>query len=233
MINATAILIFAQPVSIDVVRKRVATQPLLTRRILERLNERTRQTAEATAMPVIHSATLIKCAGTFGEQFDRACRAAFALGFERLLVIGNDCPALTSIHLLHAADQLQQASVVIGPDQRGGLYLLGITRASFEVLVPGTLPWQTCQLARAVRQLLVNLPVVVMPRLGDVNKLVDLYQYQSGTLAVTLFIAQLLLLDVGEPMRSTNQQLAQPTDVYPGTRFLRGPPIAGISVLAA
>jgi len=137
---STAILVFAQSAPADAHRKRLAEQPLPNRSVLAQLTTRIRQIAEVTGLPVLHSTDLIAHTGRFGEQMTAALHAAFARGFERILVVGNDCPALTSAHLTRVAHELQSASVVLGPDQRGGLYLFGLSRAAFESLPLAGMP---------------------------------------------------------------------------------------------
>lgn len=233
MLNATAILVFAQSTSSDGVRKRLASQLVVNRRLLVQLNERTLKTAEATGLPVICSSALIAHAGTFGEQLTQAVRATFALGFDRVLVIGNDCPALTDVHILQAVNQLQESSVVIGPDCRGGLYLFGVSREAFEAVSLTNLPWQTNQLAQAIRHLFGNQASTSLPRLGDINSLADLHHYQRSTTDVTSFIARLLTLAKGESL-----QFQQPTSscywgIFNNTRSLRAPPVQYAPVTAA
>jgi uncharacterized protein len=47
----------------------------------------------------------------------------------RCLVIGTDCPALTTAHLLQAADALATHDAVLGPANDGGYVLIGLTQA--------------------------------------------------------------------------------------------------------
>ncbi|MEZ0487175.1 DUF2064 domain-containing protein [Fibrella aquatica] len=225
MTNATAILIFAQPVARDAVQKRVAHQALSNRQALQRLTERTRLVARATNLPVIESAALIDHKGSFGEQLDKACRATFSLGYEQILVVANDCPALTTDHLMKAANRVAQTPV-LGPDQRGGLYLIGMTRQVFESISFLTLPWQTTKLAQAVRQWLSQRPATLLARLGDVNSHADLQRYQSGTLAVALFINRLLRL-ITNALNSPNgfAPLVRLKGSYAGADSLRPPPV--------
>lgn len=140
-------------------------------------------------LPVMQSTELITHTGTFGDQLDRACQATFALGFDRILIIGNDCPALTSDHLIQAANQLATALVVLGPDRRGGLYLPGLSRDALGRHSLTGLPWQTCQLAQAVRCLYAAQSTLSLSRLGDLNGRVDLQQYGVSTPTVALFVA--------------------------------------------
>lgn len=198
---------------------------------MERLNERTRLTAEATGLPVIHSTTLISHTGTFGNQLAGAVRATFALGYERVIVIGNDCPALTTVHLVQAAVALQTAPVVLGPDCRGGLYLLGLSRAAFDGVSLAALPWQTSQLAQAANRLYAGESVRLSARLSDVNSRGDLLHYQAITPDITLLIASLLAVESSKTARPV--YAARPVGLSGSTRSLRGPPTACARLTAA
>lgn len=222
--DTTALLIFAQSVTSDAAHKRLADQPPVRQQILARLNRRVAQTAEATHLPILYSADLTPHRGTFGQQFTEAVRATFALGFEQVIVIGNDCPALTTTHLTQAANALNSVPVVLGPDRRGGLYLFGLTRTAFEQLSVTALPWQTNQLYRAVRQLCAKQPVACLPRLGDVNNRTDLRQYQATTPVVALFVAHLLRLGTGRLTLPGPAQVFRLANVPVGPGSLRAPP---------
>ena len=233
MPNTTAILVFAQPVAFDAARKRFANLPLPNRRVLEQLNERVQQTAAATNLPVLHSAELIAHTGTFGEQLTAALRAAFEHGFERVLVVGNDCPALTTDHLTQAAHQLQSAEVVLGPDGRGGLYLFGLSRAVFERLSLAALPWQTGRLARAVSRACGGWSVAVLPSLGDANSRDDLRHYRISSATVASFIEHLLQLGAVRKTTPANAQSLRLDRVGVGVGLLRGPPAFNVAVIVA
>ncbi|MDB5240363.1 MAG: hypothetical protein JWP57_988, partial [Spirosoma sp.] len=74
--SATAILIFVQSAQTDAARKRLLSQPHYNRQAVQYLNDRVRQTAEDTKLPVLHSSELITHEGTFGEQLSGALQAA-------------------------------------------------------------------------------------------------------------------------------------------------------------
>ncbi len=231
---STAILVFAQSAVADARRKRLAGQPLCNRSVLAQLTRRTRQVASATGLPVLHSPDLITHTGDFGAQMTAALHAAFARGFERVLVVGNDCPALTSAHLTQATHALESASVVLGPDRRGGLYLFGLSRAAFERLSLDQMPWQTNRLARAVSRTCADWSVAILPRLNDVNSRTDLQQYQSASLLTSAFIRHLLTIGGEEYRVATGTGLLRAVRIFLRTGALRGPPVpSGTAAIAA
>lgn len=61
-----------------------------------------------------------------GERMQHAFSFLFELGYERVLIIGSDCPQLSTVHLNHAFELLETHDVCIGPVDDGGYYLLGL-----------------------------------------------------------------------------------------------------------
>ena len=231
--SATAILIFVQSVSTDAAHKRLSGQPFFNRQAIERLNERVRQTTRDTNLPVLHSSELISHTGTFGEQLTAALHAAFTLGFEQVLVIGNDCPALSASSLIQAAQQLSSASVVLGPDQRGGLYLFGLSREVFDRVSLASLPWRTSRLVRVIRRICAGRSVALLPRLGDINNRADLQQYRSASPATALFVALLQQLGTPAQVPKGTPRLIRLMGILAGIRLLRAPPTFQATAFAA
>lgn len=59
-----------------------------------------------------------------GERMIRAM-AELHQQYQRVLLIGSDCPALTAHHLKQGAAALMQSAAVIGPAEDGGYWLIG------------------------------------------------------------------------------------------------------------
>jgi len=66
---------------------------------------------------------------SLGDRLQLATKSAFDAGAKRVVVIGTDCPSLTSSDLRSAFDQLESHDVIIGPAQDGGYYLIGLNAA--------------------------------------------------------------------------------------------------------
>jgi rSAM/selenodomain-associated transferase 2/rSAM/selenodomain-associated transferase 1 len=63
---------------------------------------------------------------SLGERLQLATKSAFDLGGAKVVVIGTDCPSLTSNDLKDAFEALDTNDVVIGPAVDGGYYLIGL-----------------------------------------------------------------------------------------------------------
>jgi hypothetical protein len=79
--------------------------------------------------------------GDLGVRLDSAFRDAFRDGFQRVMVVGSDCPEIGPEDLSQADERLSETDVVLGPAQDGGYWLLGLRRpASF---LFRDMPWST------------------------------------------------------------------------------------------
>jgi rSAM/selenodomain-associated transferase 1 len=90
------------------------------------------------------------------------------------LVIGTDCPALTSEHLREAAQVLDDADVVLIPAEDGGYVLIG-ARAVHLDLFAG-IAWSTSAVLAQTRTRIgaLSLKALELPTLWDVDTEADL-----------------------------------------------------------
>lgn len=78
---------------------------------------------------------------TFGEKLTNLFQDMFSAGYERVVVVGNDCAELTTADLDAAMRALDDHECVVGPAEDGGCYLIGL-----KGVLPGFLTlvsWQT------------------------------------------------------------------------------------------
>ena len=134
-------------------------------------------TLSTTGLPIIYSTEHDQVGASFGDRLQGACQRAFATGYEHLVVIGGDCPGLRSEHLLQAVALLEAGHGVLGRDLRGGVYLMGLSRAGLDTGRLAELPYRAPGLAKAFCELLHDqhqeAPVELTP-LGDVHRTSDL-----------------------------------------------------------
>ena len=90
-----------------------------------------------------------QCAGDLGDRMLHASRTALA-GCARVIIIGTDCPALTSSELQSAARALEKHDAVVIPAEDGGYVLIGLGGADpclFE-----DIPWGGTDVMRITRE---------------------------------------------------------------------------------
>lgn len=111
---------------------------------------------------------------SLGDRLQLATKSAFDAGAKRVVVIGTDCPSLTSSDLKSAFGQLEAHDIVIGPAQDGGYYLIGLKSECASLF--GDIDWSTShvfqQTVHKTREL--SLRVHQLRTLADVDYPEDL-----------------------------------------------------------
>lgn len=116
-----------------------------------------------------------------GDDLGERMSNAFAdLNFKKAIIIGTDCPELTSEQIKSAFDHLDSNDVVIGPAHDGGYYLLGM-RHFYPALFTG-IKWSTgTVLWRTIDKCLqLNLKVQQLATLHDIDEECDLIYLNPG-----------------------------------------------------
>lgn len=112
-----------------------------------------------------------------GDRMLNAFKDAFDQGAERAVIIGSDCPGVTTALLETALNSLKEKDVVIGPALDGGYYLLGMN-ALYPSLFED-IAWSTAAVADQTRQQAekANLSIAELTPLSDVDYLEDWQSY--------------------------------------------------------
>ncbi len=171
----TALLLFSRSARAEEAEKRYGTERSGDLRIATALIARTRRTLALSGLPVFEVDELRQRGKDFGQRLAHAVSGVFALGYEHLIVVGNDCPNLKVGHLRQAAQALATGHPVVGGDQRGGAWLIGLQRSTFDAPAFARLAWQTGKLREGLLELLG--PVTLLGRLQDINRLADLQSH--------------------------------------------------------
>lgn len=64
-----------------------------------------------------------------GSRQLNAFRQAFHMGYDKVIIIGSDCPLVTRDDIATAFDVLEGVDLVLGPSEDGGYYLIGARQA--------------------------------------------------------------------------------------------------------
>ncbi len=91
----------------------------------------------ARSRPNVH----LQRGASFGEKLENAVLRIAALGYDEVVVIGRDCPRLNADDIVSAFAQLSNHRLVLGPDHRGGCYLIGLRTADRHLL--SGIRWKT------------------------------------------------------------------------------------------
>ena len=119
--------------------------------------------------------------GTLSVKMAAAFQETFALGYERVVIIGTDHPTLPDAYLLAAFEALSRApAVVVGPTDDGGYYLLGMTRYYGELLHDMTFSKADVMTNTLRRARLTDACVVKLPAWYDVDNPSDLQHLSTS-----------------------------------------------------
>ncbi|MGB3570946.1 MAG: TIGR04282 family arsenosugar biosynthesis glycosyltransferase [Phormidesmis sp.] len=117
--------------------------------------------------------------GELGRRLQDAFQQEFESGYERVVVIGADCPDVNLRHIEQAFQRLRSHDLVLGPAQDGGYYLIGLRyphTAIFDDIDWGTslVFQQTC--TKAWR---LGLSMAELEILSDVDRPEDLVVWEK------------------------------------------------------
>lgn len=148
MLCQTAIVVFADNPLVDARRKRLLSHGSRADnvRLMVALKKRTVAAATDTGFPVVVVDHKLQVGKTFAERIHNAYESVFAMGFNKVVLIGTDGTANADI--LHSATQRFHASThssAVAKDLRGGAWLIALTKAEFENVDLSALAWQTSQ----------------------------------------------------------------------------------------
>lgn len=112
-----------------------------------------------------------------GERMEHALAHAFAAGHDRAVIIGSDCPGITTKYLEEAFSALDNNDIVIGPALDGGYTLLGMR--SLQTSLLRDMEWSTESVLPVTleRAATAGLSVHKLMPLSDVDYLEDWLGY--------------------------------------------------------
>ena len=118
-----------------------------------------------------------------GEDLGERMYAAFKDGednFTKQLIIGSDCPYLSSRHIHAAVQKLDEVDTVIGPARDGGYYLLGVKRVRRHLFE--NISWSTDQVLKQTVACLHQHQdqVELLETLSDIDTLQDWNDYLTS-----------------------------------------------------
>ena len=119
--------------------------------------------------------------GDLGLRMLTASQQALAR-FEHVILIGTDCPSLTTIRIRQAAQQLETQDSVMIPAFDGGYALFGFKQVAARLF--STIEWSTASVAKVTQQRLAELrwSVALLAPLPDIDEPEDLRYLPNGWL---------------------------------------------------
>jgi len=96
------------------------------------------------------------------------------------VLIGSDCPSLTSNIVEMAFDALREHDAVIGPTYDGGYYLIGMNQVFKELFVDIAWSTEAVFVQTMAKADDLGCSVAILPMLNDIDDEADWLEYQRG-----------------------------------------------------
>ena len=121
--------------------------------------------------------------GNLGQRMLMAFEDAFYEKAEAVVLIGSDCPEITTELLAAAFDILTSHDLVLGPARDGGYYLIGMRRLIPE-LFPDAMPWGTSDVMETTlgKASESGVSVSLLPVLDDIDRPEDIAGFHNNPL---------------------------------------------------
>ena len=113
-----------------------------------------------------------------GERMKNAFASAFQKEYNKVVIIGTDCPDLNAEIIMNAFDHLQSDEIVIGPAKDGGYYLLGMKQVYSDLFE--NLQWSTNTVLSDTLKVCdeLDLKYQLLPVLSDIDEERDLQAFK-------------------------------------------------------
>ena len=218
-----AVLIFSRSSQADALAKGIPGGD----RLFDQLTAETLLKVRRSGLPWFHFGSKEQTGSSFGARLTNAIAQCFEKGFEELIVIGNDTPALTTQLLREAASALHRKKTVLGPAPDGGTYLIGIHRSVFVRKDFEGLPWQDHALFESLRNYIQarsgHFPAE-LKCLKDLDCMDDLRHLARIPFLAGSDIIRLIRGLISHSAGSVFQTVDIPIQIFTGRRYNKGSP---------
>lgn len=109
-----------------------------------------------------------------GARMDHAFKTTFAMGYQRVVLVGTDVPLLPRSTYTHALSLLFHHDLILGPSLDGGYFLIGLKRPRPDLFTD--IPWSTDQVLALTREKAEasGLRTALLPAQRDIDTIDDL-----------------------------------------------------------
>lgn len=171
----TAVILFARSAGYEAYSKRMFSRAPLNSAFWDGIQTHVLKTVRDSNLDYFHFDQDNQIGDTFGERLTNAMAYVFGKHYKKVIIIGNDCLEISVLDLQFAANELEKTPLVIGPDLRGGSYLLGVDQSIFNPEQFKHLPWKTDGLFSALTSIIDE--ATVLKSKSDLNLKHELQEF--------------------------------------------------------
>lgn len=225
MSSRTNILFFTRTSDAEVRHRKLVPDARQNRQAVRAMISWVRREVLKTGIPVIELNEHAQNGATFGERLSNGIQTLFAGGADQVIIIGNDSPGISTADLAEARNLLSKGIQVVGRNQSGGAWIIGLRKELFDAEAFINLPWQTRSLGAALVELLQSQGKLT--RLRDLTEIQNTHSFEEyvenskpeGFIRVLLGILhQQTLADRDDQLADKSEPVVRPS--------LRAPPLA-------
>jgi rSAM/selenodomain-associated transferase 1 len=116
-----------------------------------------------------------------GDKMKNSFKILFNKGYEKIIIIGTDCPDISPEILINSFKELSHNDITLGPSTDGGYYLLGMNM--YHPFIFENIVWSSEHVFRStVKKISDNrLSLYLLPELIDIDTEVDVRRWLSLT----------------------------------------------------
>ena len=186
MVNSsTAILVFSRLPHSEARHKKLTGNEEIDTLLYKHLYSHTVSIAKSFFLPTLIYTDNEQVGCSFAEKITHAISDVFNKGFQKVIVLGSDCPELKRKHIAAAYGKLSGGSkIVAGPDKRGGVFLLGVDKSAFDRRKFLSFNWQTNSLLTELRDYASSFSFACIP-----SVLQDIHTCRDAQLSASVYFS--------------------------------------------
>ena len=162
------------------------------KKIADRLIWNAILTAQRTRLPIHTSYSTSQRGNTFGERLANAIEDTFAMGYDQVITMGNDCPDLTPETLLEVRNRLFDSEMVLGPTPDGGTYLIGLSKEAYHRERFIKMRWQSEWLLEDFESYAQAHSLEMLEKASDINSAEDFQRFLKKSSPVSQLYQELI-----------------------------------------
>lgn len=193
MENKNLLIVFVKNIRLGKVKTRLAQtigdeNAFLIYKELVKITEEATQQLQHCAIQIYFSDIIIKTkwkgcqkfvqqGNDLGEKMQDAFHRGFAMGYQKIILIGSDLPDISASIIQLGFDELIKNDIVFGPAEDGGYYLVGMKKLHPTIFQ--NKPWSNEELLSLTLKELSDYKLQLLPFLNDIDVYEDLKKHPS------------------------------------------------------
>ena len=170
-----AILLFSRSAKQESYSKQWTNDEAINLRIAEHLISNTYDNLKTAPFPIFRIDEKLQVGITFGKRLANAFSYVFQKGFKYVIAVGNDSPSL-QINWHDISRQLINQNTVLGPDKRGGVYLIGLSEDSGFESTFMQISWKSRLVCHQLKEKFANY--CILKSMRDINTFQDVISWE-------------------------------------------------------